>query len=321
MQRTQRIPRRLVGRSNRDAERPLARSGHHLEWIDRRALRAEPQSLETGDGEQRRIETLMPLDLANPRRHIASQGHHLEIGTKEAHLRDAPQTGRPDARPSAKIHQRRAVDERLARIVALWHGAEGEPGRQRGGKVLEGMHRDIDPPIEQCILDFLGEEALPFELVQRAIDFGIASRLDDNDLSPRASPARNQPLLYPLRLPAREIAAAGSDLHANRRTRDSTRPGTVCGSASITSRSPNSRAVAPVIVPIVAATNCPEIAASRPTRSRKYRTVDDDVNVTASMRPTLMSSASPRRSVLAGAVRYSRVDFSPSPVCCYPPAT
>ena len=148
MQGTQRIPRRLVVSSNLDAERALARGGHHLEWIDRRALRAEPQSLETGDGEKRCIETLMPLDLANPRRHIAPQGHHLEIGTEEAHLRDAPQTGRPDARPCAKIHQRLAVDERFARIVALWHGAEGEPRRQRGGKVLEGMHGDIDAPIE-----------------------------------------------------------------------------------------------------------------------------------------------------------------------------
>ena len=26
--------------------------------------------------------------------------------------------------------------------------AEGEPRRQRGGKVLEGMHGDIDAPIE-----------------------------------------------------------------------------------------------------------------------------------------------------------------------------
>jgi len=58
-----------------------------------------------------------------------------------------------------------------------------------------------------------------------------------------------------------------------------------------------------VIGPIVAATKRPEVAAGRPTRSTKLRTVDDEVKVTASMRPSLMSAASLLRSSSTGTVR------------------
>src|SRR5258708_15211972 len=68
---------------------------------------------------------------------------------------------------------------------------------------------------------------------------------------------------------------------------------------------PISRAVSAVTGPMVAVTKRPEVAAGRPTRSTKLRTVDDDVNVTASMRPRLMSFASPLRSVCRGTVRYT----------------
>src|SRR6266550_1271179 len=168
--------------------------------------------------------------------------------------------------------------------------------RQARGEILERVHRDVDAAVEQRILDFLGEKPLPLELVERPVHFGVAARLDEHDL--RAHPLCGEAIPRPL-------AAARAELHANRLARDSTRPGTVCGSASMISRKPSSRAVSAVTGPMVAATKRPEVAAGRPTRSTKLRTVDDDVNVTASMRPRLMSLASPLRSVCTGTVRYT----------------
>src|SRR5258705_8616985 len=175
--------------------------------------------------------------------------------------------------------------------------------RQARWEILERVHRDVDAAVEQRILDFLGEKPLPLELVERPVHFRVAARLDDHDL--RAHPLCGEAIPHPLRLPQRQRAAARPELHANRLARDSTRPGTVCGSASMISRKPSSRAVSAVTGPMVAVTKRPEVAAGRPTRSTKLRTVDDDVNVTASMRRRLMSFASPLRSVCRGTVRYT----------------
>src|SRR2546423_7681243 len=128
------------------------------------------------------------------------------------------------------------------------------------------MHRDVDAFLQQCILDFLRENPLPFHLVQWSVDFGIAFCLDQDDISLHA--VLSQACPHPLRLPARELTAACADrCHANRLTSDSTNPGTVCGVASITSRSPNSRAVSAVVRPPGAATKPSPGSTTPPTRS------------------------------------------------------
>src|ERR1700694_4967632 len=126
------------------------------------------------------------------------------------------------------------------------------------------MHRNIDAAVEERILDFLGEECFPFQLVQRAVHFRIAPRLENHDVGAHA--AVGETGLDPFGLPPRQTAPPGAELHAKRRVSASTRPGTVCGSASMTLRKPSSRAVAAVIWPIVAAPNRPAGPAPRPPR-------------------------------------------------------
>src|SRR6266576_4814353 len=172
---------------------------------------------------------------------------------------------------------------------------------QARGKILERVHRDVDAPVQERVFDLFGEEPFPFELMERPVHLSVAARLDHDDLGAHA--VFGEPVAHPVRLPPRELAAPRPDLHANRLASESTSPGTVCGSASMISRSPSSRAVPAVTGPIVAATNRPEVAAGRPTRSTKLRTVDDEVKVTASMRPRLMSAASLLRSSCTGTVR------------------
>jgi len=109
--------------------------------------------------------------------------------------------------------------------VTLGDRGERQAVRKRGGKILERVDGDIDPAVEQRFLDFPGEKAFALELVQRAIDLGIALRLDHDQL--RRHTLLRQAGAHPVRLPARELAAASADLHANRLTSDPTNPGMV----------------------------------------------------------------------------------------------
>src|SRR5205823_3908925 len=179
-------------------------------------------------------------------------------------------------------HDVERIDERLAWIVSRGDGSECETRRESGRQVLQRMHRDVDALLEQRVFNLFGEESRSFQLVQRSIDLRITLRLDHHEL--RLHAVLGEPSLHPFRLPARKLAAARADPHANRRASMSTSPGTVCGSASMISRKPSSRAVPAVTGPMVAVTNRPDVAAG-PTRFTNERTVDDDVNVTASMRP------------------------------------
>src|SRR2546429_6915559 len=59
---------------------------------------------------------------------------------------------------------------------------------------------------------------------------------------------------------------------------------------------PRSRAVPAVMGPITAAANRPDAATGSPTSSTKPRTVDEEVNVTASIVPARISAARDRKS-------------------------
>src|SRR5262245_59706602 len=236
----------------------------------------------------------MRFDFADAGRDVAAQRHDLQIGAQETHLRDAAQARGPHARAGRQIGQRRPTDQRFPGIVAPRNRGEREAVGGGGGQILERVHGNVDPAIEQRLFDFLGEEPFALELVQRAVHLGVSSRLDDDEL--RGNAPLREPRTDPVCLPAREPAAARSDLHANLLTSDSTRPGTVWGSASITSGSPSSRAVAAVIGPMAAATKPPEVEVSEPTSRTKLRTVEDEVKVTASMRPAPISETRPAAS-------------------------
>src|SRR5216117_1248535 len=180
-----------------------------------------------------------------------------------------------------------------------------QAGWQGGRQIFERVYRHVDATVAERLLDLFRKEALPLELVQRAIDLRIAARLDDHELGVHAGPRERG--LHPLGLPPCELAAARAKsqrrAHASRlpapgsrskcRTRASTKPATVYSSASIATAIPSSRAVPAVTGPITAAANRPDAAAGLPTRSTKPRTVEEEVNVTASIVPARISAARP----------------------------
>src|SRR3989441_13288759 len=85
-----------------------------------------------------------------------------------------------------------------------------QAGRQRGREIFERVHRHVDATVAQRLLDLFGKEALPLELVQRAIDLRVAARLDDHELGGHADLRERG--LHPPGLPQGEPAPAGPEL-------------------------------------------------------------------------------------------------------------
>ena len=80
--------------------------------------------------------------------------------------------------------------ERVARVVAREVGADGQPGRVGRGHVLRRVHGDVDPPVEQRLLELLDEDAAVADLAERAAAVAVAGGRDrdERDLAPgRAS--------------------------------------------------------------------------------------------------------------------------------------
>ena len=77
------------------------------------------------------------------------------------------------------------------------------------------MHREVDTPGEQRLLDLLGEQALAADLGEQAILHAVAGRADGHDLDrPRRGEVgmgNEQPVAHQSGLAQRHRAAAGAD--------------------------------------------------------------------------------------------------------------
>ena len=73
-------------------------------------------------------------------------------------------------------------DQRVARIAALGHGREHEPGHGDRRQVLGAVHREVGAPVEHGGLHLLGEHALAAELVDGHVEAPVALRVDDDEL-------------------------------------------------------------------------------------------------------------------------------------------
>src|SRR5947209_8178745 len=179
----------------------------------------EPGRLEPRPREQRGVAPgASGFHLLHSRRHIAAQRHDLEVGTEVAELRDAPQARSPDPAAGRELGDRddavQAGHQRFGPIGPGRDGAQREPIRQPPRQVLERVHGDVDAAREQRLLDFLGEEPLPLELVQRPVYVGVAARLDDHELDHHAAARQLGP--HPFRLPQGQPAAPRTDLQGRR---------------------------------------------------------------------------------------------------------
>jgi hypothetical protein len=95
----------------------------------------------------------------------------------------------PDPRPLWKGREREPMtgDQDIIRGLASKDGADHEARRKIGRQVLEAVHREIDPILEEGFFDLLDEQPLPAGARQRGVEDPIprGPDRDDRDLQPR----------------------------------------------------------------------------------------------------------------------------------------
>ena len=73
-------------------------------------------------------------------------------------------------------------DQGVADIGARQEARERQALRQEGRHVLGRVNREIDPAVDQRLLDLLGEQAFAAEIGERPVAHEIARGADDHDL-------------------------------------------------------------------------------------------------------------------------------------------
>ena len=102
--------------------------------------------------------------------------------------RDARPRAAPAGAPSRSRRARRRevgerrADERVARVAALGHGREHEPGGRRRRQILGRVHREVGAAVEHGLLHFLHEHARARRSRGSARLGAVAGGLDDDEL-------------------------------------------------------------------------------------------------------------------------------------------
>src|SRR5262245_47872287 len=103
-------------------------------------------------------------------------------------------------------------DERVAGVFPFRNRSEVESFGKLKRDVFEAMDRNVDAAIEQCFIDFLGEESLAADIRQRHIENFIAGSFDGYELDVQARPTLFQFGLGPVRLPECKCASSRAKL-------------------------------------------------------------------------------------------------------------
>src|SRR5262249_31578144 len=201
----------VVVSSDLDREHALPHRRHEGLWIERlRVAGRQPESLEAGDGEDHTVPALAH-ELPEPRVDIAANGLHDEIRSQRKGQRPAaraPGTG-PGAGAQALEAPGLARHQNVARVFALGKRGEHEARGKLGREVLEAVHRAIDRPVQEHVLDLSHEQ--PFSPNRRQLDVlpAISLRPHGHDLD--LLPGAGEKLGDAPRLREGELTAARAD--------------------------------------------------------------------------------------------------------------
>ena len=137
-------------------------------------MAVEPETAQAGQRQQGGVAHAV-ADLVEPGLHVAAQGDDLEVRARVQQLGlAAHRTGADDRARRQGGEALRAVpamtarpeDQRIAGILALQRAGQHDPRRHLGFEVLQAVHREIDPPIPQGLVNFLGPEPLAADIRQ-----------------------------------------------------------------------------------------------------------------------------------------------------------
>ena len=106
------------------------------------------------------VQSGLRIELGEASVDVAANVYDLEIGTGSKQLGPAPEAaGGDDPSPGQVAPAERPVpDERVAGILTDADRRDGDSRWQLGGQILERVNREIDPALEQGVVDLLGEE-------------------------------------------------------------------------------------------------------------------------------------------------------------------
>src|SRR5262249_27290074 len=125
----------------------------------------------------------------------------------------SPKAACPYFRPRRQILQLWAVrDERVARILAFRDRSEVDTFGKLKRDIFQAVDCKVDSPVEQRLIDFLGEESLAADIRQRHVENLIAGRLDGNQLNIQSRPTLFQFGFGPIGLPQCKSASSRAEL-------------------------------------------------------------------------------------------------------------
>mmetsp|Transcript_33342 Transcript_33342/g.79061 ORF Transcript_33342/g.79061 Transcript_33342/m.79061 type:complete len:232 (+) Transcript_33342:333-1028(+) len=178
------LRRSLVARAAGDADGALGDRGEHLLLReDARDGVRHVEALEARERKEGRVHSAL-VELPQPSLHVPAEVHDLEVRVLGEDLALPAQRGAPDHCALGELGQRLVLPGHkniacvLAREVAGQDSALGEVCWH----VLHGVHGDVDPAVEQGIVNLLGEEPLASNVRERLVKNLVPCRLDNFDL-------------------------------------------------------------------------------------------------------------------------------------------
>ena len=180
----QRLHQLLLSDAHLQRERALACLGQQLLGSEAPAdLVAEPEPVEAARGKHNRVEPALDA-LAQARVDVAAQRLDRQLGHEREQLRAPAHRRRADAHARPQLTR---AAERVTRVLALEVRADRETVRIGRRHVLGRMHGDVDPPLEQRLLELLDEDTARADLAERLRAVAIARGRDrhERDLQAR----------------------------------------------------------------------------------------------------------------------------------------
>ena len=200
-----------VVRADLHRERPLAGGREHLDRVEQLADGVDPsEATQACGGEHDGVEVSLG-DLPHPGVDVAAQSGDDEAEAQGLELGPAAGGARAHGRARRQLTEREPApgDEGVAGVLA--HRDRGHERVRVGcrGQVLQRVHGQVDPPVDQGGAQGGDEDAGAAELGQRGglVAIALGADLDELDLVAE----RAQLVGHPRRLGRREGGSAGSE--------------------------------------------------------------------------------------------------------------
>ncbi len=174
--------RRVCG-PHRHRERALSRRREHeLGWKPLPDSVPQVKPYQAGGGQHNGGPLGVRVELGQAGTYVATEVGHEEIGTGVQQLSTTAQAAGSDHATLRNVApaKRCAADQGIAGILSGAYGSYRDPIGKLSREVLERVHREVDPSLEQRIVDLLGKDRATADSSERDLCSQITGRFDLN---------------------------------------------------------------------------------------------------------------------------------------------